>query len=125
PVAVISHRLWRQRFDASPDVLTRTITIKGRTYSIIGVAPESFTGLIPGVASELWVPVTMVSDVEPAGMNDVVPSASGNTRLELRGTRWLFVKARLRDGVTIAAASASVRSLMARIENAYPTSNRG
>jgi macrolide transport system ATP-binding/permease protein len=125
PVVVISHALWRQRFGGSPEVLRSTITIKGRTYSIVGVAPASFTGLMPGVASELWVPVTMVADVEPAGMNDVVPSATGKTRLELRGTRWLFVKARLRDGVTAAVAGANVRALMARIEETYPMSNRG
>ena len=125
PVVVISHALWRQRFGSSPDVLRSTITITGRMYSIVGVAPESFTGLLPGVAAEIWVPVTMVADVEPAGMNDVVPSAAGKTRLELRGTRWLFVKARLREGVTAAAATANARALMARIEETYPISNRG
>jgi macrolide transport system ATP-binding/permease protein len=124
PVAVISHRLWRRSFNSRPDVAGQVLTIRNRPYTVIGVAPESFNGMMPGVVAELWIPVSMVDDVEPAGQNSVVPSASGNTRLQRRGTRWMFVKGRLKSGATAAMASAELRPVMERLEQDYPISNR-
>lgn len=124
PVAVISHRVWQRSFGGDASVVGQTIRIKNRLYSIVGVAGETFTGLMPGIVAELWIPVSMVGDVEPAGMNDVVPSASGNTRLERRGTRWLFVKGRLRDGATASTAETSLTPIMAELARTYPQSNR-
>jgi predicted permease len=124
PVAVISHRVWQRSFGGDRAVIGQTIRIKNRPYAIVGVAGQPFTGLMPGLVAELWIPVSMVGDVEPAGMNDVVPSPSGNTRLERRGTRWLFVKGRLREGVTPQAAQANLAPIMADLSNAYPQSNR-
>ena len=80
PVTVISDRLWRKAFGARVDVLGQPIVIKNRTYSIVGVAPVSFTGMMPGVLSELWIPISMVSDVEPAGNNDVVADVEAQAR---------------------------------------------
>lgn len=124
PVALISHRLWQRSFGGSPDVVGRTLTIKDRPYTILGVVDAAYTGGMPGVASDLWIPVTMVDDVEPAGQIDVVPSATGTTRLTQRGNRWLFAKARLREGVTVEAAQANVQAIMAGLETTYPMSNR-
>ena len=123
-VVVISHRLWERHFGRRDDVLAQTIVIRNRSYAIVGVAPPSFMGFLPGVAAELWIPVTMVGDVSPAGMNDVVPSDGGDTRLQQRGTRWLFVKGRLRDGVTIDAARSNLSAIMSRLAAAHPISNR-
>lgn len=123
PVAVISDRLWRGAFGGRADVLRQQVVIKNRPYAIVGVAPASFTGLLPGVQAEIWIPVSMVEDVEPAGMNDIAASATGRTRLERRGTRWLFVKARLRDGVGIAAAADNLAMIATALEREYPVSN--
>ena len=49
---------------------------------------------------EMWTPLAWVEDVEPAGIQDVVPSPTGTTRLDRRGQRWLFIKGRLKDGET-------------------------
>jgi predicted permease len=124
PVVVISHRLWQRSFSGDLAAVGQTLRIKNRPYTIVGVAAESFTGLMPGIAAELWIPVSMVEDIEPAGMNDVVPSASGTTRLERRGTRWLFVKGRLRDGATPATAEANLAPIMADLARVFPQSNR-
>lgn len=43
-VTVLAHDFWRERFDADPGVIGRTLLINGSTYSIVGVAPEGFTG---------------------------------------------------------------------------------
>lgn len=124
PVTVISDTLWRRDFGARSDILGQTITIRNRPYTVVGVAPAAFNGIMPGVVADLWVPVSMVDDVEPAGQIDVVPSATGTTRLQQRGSRWLFVKGRVRPGVPLAAASEQLRAVMAGLEQAHPVSNR-
>lgn len=123
PVAVISHRLWQRSYGGRADALGRTLTIRNRPYTIVGVASAAYPGGMPGVASDLWVPVSMVDDVEPAGQIDVVPSATGTTRLQQRGHRWLLAKGRLREGATIAAAQAELDTLTGDLERAYPISN--
>ena len=47
PVAVISHSLWRRRFDADPAILGRTMTLNSTDCIIVGVAPEAFAGTQP------------------------------------------------------------------------------
>lgn len=124
PVTVISDRLWKRNFGGRADAIGQTMTIKSRPYTVIGVADASFSGMLPGVVADLWIPASMVADVEPAGMIDVVPSATGTTRLQQRGSRWLFMKGRLGEGVTIEAAQANLASIMTGLEQAYPISNR-
>jgi len=103
-VAVISHLLWRRDFGGDPDVLGKTLLIHGQPYAIVGVAPERFTGMVPMLQPELWTSIAWVDDVEPAGIQDSVPSPTGTTRLDRRGQRWLFAKGRLKDGETGARA---------------------
>lgn len=124
PVALISHRLWQRNFGGRADVVGRTLTIKNKPYTILGVVGPTYTGGLPGVSSDLWVPVTMVADVEPAGQIDVVPSPTGTTRLEQRGNRWLFAKGRLRDGVSLSSAQGNLDAIMTNLERDHPMTNR-
>ncbi len=123
-VTVISERLWRKSFASRSDIVGATFFIKNKPYTVIGVAPEAFNGMMPGLSAELWIPVSMVNDVEPAGQIDVVPSATGTTRLQQRGNRWMFAKARLREGVSAEQAQAAAVPIMADLAHAYPVSNR-
>lgn len=113
PVTVISHRLWQRRFGGRPDVLGRTVEIGRRPFEIIGVAPADFRGTMGGLGFELWVPITMSSDIP-----DIARVMAG------RGIRWLHTIARLRDGVTLPHAQAAVDTVMRRAEQAFPRSNR-
>lgn len=56
PVAVISDRLWRRAFGADPDVAGQEVELRGRTYTIIGVAPRGFSG-VDLDATDAWVPL--------------------------------------------------------------------
>ena len=123
-VVVISHRMWRGDFAGDPAVVGKTLQLRGQPYTIVGVAPPSFTGVIPIIVPELWLPLTYADEVEPAGINDNVPSPTGRTRIERRGSRWLFVKGRLKPGVTVAAAGANVQVLAGQLAAAYPETNR-
>ncbi len=122
PVAVLSYRMWQRQFGGRPDALGEQIVIRNRPYTVIGVAPDRFTGLVPGVRTELWIPVSMVADVEPITLNDVRPSP-GTTRLERRGHRWLFVLGRLREGTSAQAAEGNLGAIMAGLAASYPGSN--
>src|SRR5262249_6913033 len=79
---------------------------------------------VPLLAPELWTPLTYVDDVEPAAMNNTVPSPTGKTRLERRGQRWLFVKGRLRPRVTQEAAAANIRLIGKQLQAEYPQTNK-
>ncbi|MHB1327489.1 MAG: ABC transporter permease [Gemmatimonadales bacterium] len=112
PVAVISHRLWQRRFGADPGAIGRTATLNGRQFTIIGVAPASFRGLLfSGLASDLWVPAAMMGAVRTDQRED-------------RGERWLFVKARLHPGVAIERVRSELTTLGSRLAQAHPASNQ-
>ncbi|MGH6719452.1 MAG: ABC transporter permease, partial [Alphaproteobacteria bacterium] len=125
PVVILSDTTWRRTFGGRADILGQTLRLKNRNYEVIGVAPATFPGIVSGIATEMWIPISMVDDVEPVGMNDVVPSVTGRTRLERRGSRWMFVKGRLKDDATVRMAEGDLAGIMARLAEAYPVSNKG
>jgi len=104
-------------------VIGRTLLIHGQPYIIVGVAQERFTGLVPMLQPEMWTPLTWVEDVEPAGIQDAVPSPTGTTRLDRRGQRWLFMKGRLKPGESAARAEANLQVIMSQLGAAYPKTN--
>jgi predicted permease len=120
---VIAHRYWMREYGGAPDAVGRPLRIRNQPYTIVGVAPDGFTGMVPMLGAELWVPAARVEEVEPAGIIDAVPSPGARTRLERRGYRWMFLKGRLKEGVTLAAARADLEVQMARLRLAYPATN--
>jgi putative ABC transport system permease protein len=123
-VALVSHGLWQRQLGSRPDAVGSTIKLSGLTYTIIGIVPREFPGTLPGVASDFWVPVTMVEGLQFTGMqwtgNDSDP---GTTRLDRRSTRWLFLKGRLAEGQTIAQARAQAETLYGRLAQQHPVTN--
>jgi predicted permease len=120
----ISHRLWVRDYGSDPNVMGRTIQIHGQPYAIVGVVAREFTGMVPMLQPEMWLPLAWVEEVEPAGIQDAVPSPTGNTRVERRGQRWLFVKGRLKDGETAARADANLRVIMQQLAADHPQTNK-
>ena len=88
---MIAHRVWMRTFGGDPGGIGRAMRLRGQAYTIVGVTPERFTGMVPMLQPEMWVPVTWVEEIEPAGIQESVPSPTGNTRLERRGQRWMFI----------------------------------
>ena len=123
-VAMVSYRYWKRELASAPDAVGRTVRIRGNAYTIVGVAPAAFNGMVPILAPELWIPTVASLEVEPVGMHDAVPS-TGTTRLERRGERWMFLRARLKPGKTVDEARANLTLLMARLEEANPQTNKG
>jgi len=110
-VTVLSHDLWVSEFAASPTVLSRTIFINGIQFTIVGVAPESFTGL--GVMKPaLYVPIAMS------------PTLLGVNNLEKRDVPWLDVKGRLLPSLNMAQAGGDIDSLVAGLRSVYPKTDQ-
>lgn len=122
-VVVLADRIWRRDYGADPAVVGRTLTLRGLTYTVVGVATPAFTGVVPLLTPELWVAMTHADEIEPIGITSNVPGP-GRTRLERRGTRWLFVKGRLRDGVSAAAAHANVALIGRQLAAAHVQTNK-
>jgi predicted permease len=124
-VVMVSHRYWTRELGSDPDAVGRSLQIRGTPYTIIGVAPSWFSGMVPVLSPEIWLPVSASLEVEPVGMHDAVPSPTGTTRLDRRADRWLFMRARLKAGASIDQARANLAVLMSRLEAANPVTNKG
>jgi predicted permease len=111
---VISHRLWRQRFDTSPGVVGTVVVLNGRRIPIIGVAPEGFVGPSIGETADVWLPLASVPGFRPSEPN----------RLAERGSSWLQVMGRVRRGVSRETAQAQLAATAARLEREYPETHR-
>ena len=59
PVAVLSHAFWKRQFALAANVVGRTLTLNGTTYTIVGIAPAGFTGEWVGQLVDLWFPMAM------------------------------------------------------------------
>jgi putative ABC transport system permease protein len=101
PVAVISYRLWKGRYNSDPTIVGRMIRINQHELTIVGVAPPDFRGALGGLSFDLWVPYMMHPQLQGVG----------EWMLQDRGTRQLLCVARLKPGVTPASARAEIAEL--------------
>jgi predicted permease len=114
PVAVISYKMWNDRYGRDPDIVGKTQMLNGVKYTIIGVAPAGFYGTFVGYSWQFWVPASMEEAFE-----------GGGYKLEDRSARWIEGFAVLKPGVSIDQAQAEISAIGARIEALYPGTNRG
>jgi macrolide transport system ATP-binding/permease protein len=123
PVAILSHPLWQSRFGGDPDVLGRTLQLNGTVYTVVGVAAAGFGGMFPAVASQLWIPLSMVDDVSPLGSHRNTGGGGGPSLLDQRGRHFFWVKGRMKPGVRVAQVRAEFEGIATRLAAAYPESN--
>ena len=121
---MISYHLWNREYGRSPSAVGQSIRIHGQQYTIVGVAPKAFAGMVPLITPEIWTPMAFVDEVDPIGIMSTVPSPTGNTRLEQRGSRWLFVKGRLKPDASYDSAAANLRLIGQRLQAEYAATNR-
>lgn len=104
-VVVLTHGLWRRRFGGDPGLIGKSITLNGDSYSVVGVLPPDF--VIPNTDFEVAVPLRM--EVDP--------------RRSERGSNFLRVFARVKQGVTIQQARADLSAITDRLRQQYPDAN--
>jgi predicted permease len=114
PEVVLGEGLWRRHFNADPQVIGKSITLSGHTFTVVGVAPQNFHGVEQILYTEFWVPLgntdKMVANLPPHGARDY---------------HWLMTEARLKPGVTREQAAAELDTLAAQLGKSYPATDEG
>jgi putative ABC transport system permease protein len=105
PVALIGHRLWRERFGGDPSIAGRRILLNDVPRTILGVLPAGFEFPMGGKIPDLYLPLSR---------------KDYGTSREIRS---LGALGRLRPDSTLATAQTELRSIAARLALAYPGSN--
>jgi predicted permease len=95
PVVVISYGYWTRKFARDPGVIGRRLLVNGSTFTIIGVTPPEFFGDIVGRPTDIWFPITMQAQANPA-----------HNYLKDAHVSWLMMMGRLKPGVSQAQAAA-------------------
>lgn len=113
-VVVLGHDFWVHQLNANPSVVGSTIWLNSVPFTVIGVAPQGFTGIDQFVNQAMFVPLAMAARL----------GGGGDNVLEKRDVRWLVVKGHLKPGVTIAQARADLTSIWTRLAQLYPQTDR-
>jgi predicted permease len=113
-VAVISHALWVSRFHSDPNITQRSLSLSGKPYSIVGVAPEGFQFPIQSDATDIWL--TSSRDAEVDDTNDKPANSQ-------RGAHFIEAIGRLKPGVAREQAEAELSAIAERLSVAYPDTN--
>jgi putative ABC transport system permease protein len=116
-VVVLSYGLWSNKFGSDESLVGKTIILNATPYTVIGVAPRGFKGTFTFSSAELvWTPVSMYTQALSGFLKD-----NFNDRRFL-GT---LIFGRLRSGVSLSQAEASLKAIALHLESAYPKDNGG
>lgn len=116
PVVVLGHAFWERAYGSDPGAIGKTVYLLQAPYTIVGVAPDGFNGMMPGIVPDMYVPMAM---------SDQVMRGFGQSRLERRGSRNLFLKARLLPGVTPEQADEFLGAFSTALGSEFPDTNEG
>ncbi|HET9743448.1 MAG TPA: ABC transporter permease [Terriglobales bacterium] len=116
PVAVLSYAFWNKQFGADPNIIGKTVRVNQLQYTVIGVAPKEFHDAGGLFNPDFWVPISM---------HDQILTGIAKGWYTQRGARLVQMVARLKPGVTLPVAQASIRALATSLSKEYPTDNSG
>jgi predicted permease len=114
-VVVLGPDFWKQEFASDPSVVGRTIRLNGRDFTVIGVAPDTFTGMEVFVHPDFYMPLAMAP---------LFSTSPQKNFFEDRDDRELNVRARLKQGATPRQAGSELAALAQNFERDYPQLNR-
>jgi len=112
PVAIVGYPFWR-RHGFDPALVGGSLRINGRAFTVVGVAPEGFTGVLPLMASDVWFPFG-AAGLLTAGTS---PGLFGGVSHD-RQVQSLLLTALLRKGVTADVATRRLDPLAAALPTA-------
>jgi predicted permease len=104
-VAVISYRFWEDKFGKAPGVVGQPMVVNGKSFTIVGVAPEGFDGTTVGTRPVVYLPISMRGEVQRF------------TRWEDRRNYWIYLFGRMKPGVTLASAETGMNAVYQPIIN--------
>src|SRR5205809_1862470 len=108
PVVVISDRLWQRAFNRGPKILGQAITLHDQSYTVIGVMPLQVT-----------------SPQGTDGWMSMMRRSNNTVWMSRMIHPMIYVWGKLKSGVTVEQARAEMKGIAARLEQAYPDTNRG
>jgi len=114
-VVVLGPDFWKREFSSDPSVLGRTIRLNGTNFTVIGVAPDTFTGMMIFGHPDFYMPLAMAR---------VFSTNRQKNFFEDRDDRELSITARLRPGTTLQQARSELAVLAKYFEREYPEFNR-
>jgi predicted permease len=114
-VVILGHDFWENQLGADPSIIGNTVVLNGIPFTVIGVAPQRFTGMDQYLRPAMFVPIMMFQKL----------AANPDWKmLSQRDDRELDVKGRLKPGVSLAQARTELMTIAAALERAYPDANR-
>src|SRR5258708_3007680 len=116
-VAVISYSFWANKLGSDMAQIGKTLTLNAMPYTVIGVAPKGFKGTFTfGSAEQIWIPTSMYPQV-----------VTGFAKEFFNDRRFLNALAvgRLKQGIGLNQAEASLKTIASRLEKGYPKDNAG
>lgn len=116
-VAVISYSLWTNKLGSDKDEVGKTLTLNAMPYTVIGVAPKGFKGTFTFASAEqIWIPTSMYPQV-----------LTGFGKEYFNDRRFLNALAvgRLKPGMGLRQAEASLKTIASKLEKDFPKDNAG
>ncbi len=107
---MLSYQYWQERYEGDRTIVGQGIRLNGLEYTIVGVAPRSYTGNIRGLAPAIYAPSMMVGHLQPSDQDE----------LQFRGNQSVFAKARLVAGVTPERAQEVCDRVAESLRSRYP-----
>ena len=117
PVAIASHGYWR-KMGSDPALVGKTVRLNNRVFTIIGIAPEYFTGTSAVFSPEFWLPLGDYELLATDYMSEEKRSLSD------RANHCLMLVGRLKPGLDMARGQAQLGSLASQLESAFPEINQ-
>lgn len=111
PYVILGYSIWKNQYEANPNIVGKSIQIARRPVTVIGVAPKGFIGAMPGIREDIWLTLN--------------PIGSNSWRMTHRSANFLNVVGRIRPGVTHEQAAQDLDGIMRQIVAAYPNDHLG
>src|SRR5579859_3892566 len=117
PIVVLGYSYWRKRFAGDPGVVGKKVEVNGHPFTVVGVAPPEFHGPYSVLDMDAYIPFSAESSEDPD--NPIQKD------WENRESRSLTLMGRLKPGVTIQKAEATLNVVAGRIAQSHPDTEKG
>jgi predicted permease len=109
PVVILGNHTWQRQFGGDPDIIGKSLQLNGQNFSVIGVTPEGFHGLMRGLRTDVWVPL------------GIMPHLTGRPNLlQERSNRGLSLFGRRKPGLSVDQVRANITVIAEQLYESYP-----
>src|SRR5580700_5236854 len=117
PIMVLGYSYWRRRFNGDPHVAGKKVEVNGNPFTVVGVAPPEFHGTYSGLDTDAYIPFSAEPNEDPDNPIQKIWSS--------RSSRTLTVMGRLKPGITMKQATATLNVVSQRIAQEHPDTEKG